>query len=118
VNVKKLKWTYGPMMLYQHHGAYWIYYREDKTAVRKQIADNRADAEKIAARRALQLLEPNGGHVAAGESAASSELIPAEITQRFLDFRDQVQHSSPRTISRYRNALQHEANPRAHPTYQ
>lgn len=45
----KARFRIGKVSGYLHHGAWWLYYREDGKPVRRKVALARDDAEKLAA---------------------------------------------------------------------
>ncbi|MGZ0173733.1 MAG: tyrosine-type recombinase/integrase [Planctomycetales bacterium] len=91
----------GSVSVYQHHGGWYVYYREGERSVRKRVADNRPDAEKIAGQINAQL----------GSSAptmlAFEPVSVAELRRSFLDHHEHVLRSSLATVRRYRAATQH-----------
>lgn len=91
----------GRVSVYQHHGGWYVYYREGERSVRKRVADSRADAEKIAGQINAQL----------GNSAptmlAFEPVSVVELRRLFLDHHEYVLRSSLATVRRYRAATQH-----------
>lgn len=100
---KKLKIRIGKVSLYQHHGAWWIYYRERKRPIRQRVSADRSRAEQIASEIHLRLQQGQMAPVLIEECSSS------EITSRFLQHHEHVLYSSLNTVTRYKNALQHEA---------
>lgn len=45
----------GRVSYYLHHGAWWVYYRDGDSIVRRRVAESEADAERIAAQLNAQL---------------------------------------------------------------
>jgi len=94
----------GSVSVYQHHGGWYVYYREGERSVRKRVADNRPDAEKIAGQINAQL----------GSSAptmlAFEPVSVVELRRSFLDHHEHVLRSSLATVRRYRAATQHLEN--------
>ena len=91
----------GRVSVYPHHGAWWLYYRDGGKVVRRKVADNVSDAEKIAAQVNAQLA------VATPTLLEFEPLGVAELCRRFFDFHENVVKSSLGTIRRYRAALRH-----------
>ncbi|MGZ0174322.1 MAG: tyrosine-type recombinase/integrase [Planctomycetales bacterium] len=91
----------GRVSVYQHHGGWYVYYREGERSVRKRVADSSADAEKIAGQINAQL----------GSSAptllAFEPVTVAGLRQTFLDHHEHILRSSLATVRRYRAATQH-----------
>jgi integrase len=91
----------GKVSVYEHHGAWWIYYRDDSGPHRKKVSPVRGEAEQVAARVNSQLAshEP---------TLLTFTAIPfAELRRQFLDYHEHVLHSSVGTLKRYRSATQH-----------
>ena len=91
----------GRVSVYQHHGGWYVYYREGERSVRKRVADCRDDAEKIAGEINAQL-----GSSAPTMLAFEPVSVP-ELRQSFLDHHEHVLRSSLATVRRYRSATQH-----------
>jgi integrase len=111
----------GKVSAYLHHGAWWIYYREHGRQVRRRVALDREDAQRIAAQVNAQVMSaaptPSSFEpipiqaVAAVPPGFSFEPISVtELRQRFLDFHEHVLNSSLGTVQRYRAATQHLVN--------
>jgi integrase len=94
----------GNVSAYLHHGAWWLYYRDAGQPVRRKVADNRDDAEKLAAQVNAQ--------VTAGSPTllSFSPLDVSTLRQQFLDYHEHVLRSSMGTVRRYRAATQHLEN--------
>jgi integrase len=94
----------GNVSAYLHHGAWWLYYRDAGQPVRRKVADNRDDAEKLAAQINAQ--------VTAGSPTLLSfnPIDVATLRQQFLDYHEHVLRSSFGTVRRYRAATQHLEN--------
>jgi integrase len=94
----------GRVSVYQHHGGWYVYYREGERSVQKRVADSRADAEKIAGQINAQL----------GNSAptmlAFETVSVVELRRSFLDHHEHVLRSSLATVRRYRAATQYLEN--------
>ena len=91
----------GKVSVYEHHGAWWIYYRDGTGPHRKKVAPTRDRAEQVAARVNSQLAsdEPT--------LLTFTPIAPAELRRQFLDYHEHVLHSSVGTLNRYRSATQH-----------
>jgi integrase len=94
----------GKVSVYMHHGAWWLYYREDGKPKRNKVAQNSEDAKRIAAQINAQLT--NGS-----PTLLSFEPISvADLRQHFLDYHEHVLNSSLGTVNRYRTATLHLEN--------
>ena len=91
----------GKVSVYEHHGAWWLYYRDDAGPHRKQVGADRGQAEQVAARVNAQLAsnEPT--------LLAFTPIGVAELRRQFLDYHEHVLHSAVGTLRRYRSATQH-----------
>lgn len=91
----------GKVSVYEHHGAWWVYYRDDAGPHRKKVAETRDEAEQVAARVNSQLAsnEPT--------LLTFTPIGVAELRKQFLDYHEHVLHSSVGTLKRYRSATQH-----------
>lgn len=90
----------GKVTGYLHHGAWWLYYREDGKTVRRKVALNRDDAEKLAA-------QINGQAAAGTPTLLSFDSIGvAELRKQFLEYHELALKSSMGTVRRYRARLQ------------
>ena len=94
----------GKVTVYEHHSAWWLYYRDAGQTVRRKIAATQAEAEQVAAQINSQLAnqEPT--------LLAFTPLSVAELRRQFLQYHESVLHSSIGTIRRYRAATQHLEN--------
>lgn len=91
----------GKVSLYQHHGAWWLYYRDGGNPRRQRVGPNRDEAERIAA-------ELNAQVTAAVPTMFAFEAITLRaLVQKFLGYHEHVLRSSLATINRYRTALEH-----------
>jgi integrase len=91
----------GKVSLYQHHGCWWVYYRDSGKSVRKRFGPDRSAAEKAAAQINHQ--------VAANEPTLLS-FVPievAELRKRFLEYHENILQSSLGTVERYRTVTLH-----------
>jgi integrase len=94
----------GRVSYYEHHGSWWVYYRDAGAAVRRKVGHDEASAERVAAQLNAQL---------ASEIPTQFSFRPAtvvELRSDFLDFHEHVVRSSLATVSRYRAATQHLVN--------
>jgi len=90
--------------VYLHHGAWWIYYRENGRPIRGKVAQKQNDAERIAAQINAQV-------TSGSPTLLSFEPISVpELRQQFLDYHEHVLKSSMGTVDRYRTATQHLEN--------
>lgn len=91
----------GKVSVYEHHGAWWVYYRDDAGPHRKKVAETRDQAEQVAARVNSQLAsnEPT--------LLTFTPIGVAELRKQFLDYHEHVLHSAVGTLNRYRSATQH-----------
>jgi integrase len=86
---------------YFHHGGWWIYFREGGKQVRRRVAENQADAQRVAAQVNAQL-------ASGSPTLFSFEPVDVDaLRRRFLDYHENVLRSSVATIARYRAATQH-----------
>ena len=94
----------GKVSGYLHHGAWWLYYREEGKQVRRKVARTRDEAEQIAAQVNAQ--------VASGSPTllSFSPVSVSQLRQQFLDYHEHVLKSSLGTVGRYRAATQHLEN--------
>jgi integrase len=88
----------GRVSVYRHHGAWWLYYRDGGRPVRRKVAQDRSEAEQVAAQVNAQLTS------GAPTLLAFSPVGVAELRQQFLDYHEHVLHSSLATVRRYRAA--------------
>ncbi|MBL8793614.1 MAG: tyrosine-type recombinase/integrase [Planctomycetia bacterium] len=88
----------GKVSGYLHHGAWWLY---DGKPVRRKVAINRDDAERLAA-------QINGQAAAGTPTLLSFEPISvAELRKQFLEYHELAVKSSMGTVHRYRAATKH-----------
>jgi hypothetical protein len=85
----------GKVSVYEHHGAWWVYYRDDAGPHRKKVAETREQAEQVAARVNSQLAsnEPT--------LLTFTPIGVAELRTQFLDYHEHVLHSSVGTLIRF-----------------
>jgi integrase len=91
----------GKVSLYQHHGSWWIYYREAGRQVRKPVAQDETAAEQAAAQVNAQLT------CGAPSLFSFQPTTVAGLQREFLAHHEFVLRSSLATVSRYRTATQH-----------
>ncbi len=91
----------GKVSVYEHHGAWWVYYRDDAGPHRKKVGTTRDQAAEVAARVNSQLAsnEPT--------LLTFTSISIVELRKQFLDSHEHVLHSSVGTLKRYRSATQH-----------
>ena len=94
----------GKVSVYFHHGAWWLYYRENGRPVRSKIAGKKDDAERIAAQVNAQVT--NGSPTL----LSFDPITVPELRQQFLDYHEHVLNSSLGTVNRYRTATLHLEN--------
>jgi len=94
----------GKVSVYLHHGAWWLYYRENGRPIRSKVSHRQDEAKRLAAQINAQVT--NGS-----PSLLSFEPISVqELRQQFLDYHEHVLNSSLGTVHRYRAATQHLEN--------
>jgi integrase len=112
----------GRVSVYEHHGGWWIYYRQDGKSVRRLVGDSALQAEceaslinaKLTATAAgfsldsLSALQQLGlkAPVSSGDGttpSTSSATVP-QLRNAFLAHHQDVLHSSLATVARYRTA--------------
>ncbi len=91
----------GKVSVYLHHGAWWLYYRDDGAQIRRKISAEREEADQVAAQVNAQLTS------GAPTLLAFSPIGISDLRQQFLDYHEHVLKSSLATLSRYRAATQH-----------
>ncbi|MGL6075214.1 MAG: tyrosine-type recombinase/integrase [Fimbriiglobus sp.] len=94
----------GKVTVYEHHTAWWVYYRSEGKNVRRKVGATRAEAEQVASTINAQLAnnEPT--------LLAFSPITVSELRKQFLNYHELVLHSSIGTVRRYRAATQHLEN--------
>jgi len=98
---RSARFRVGKVTGYLHHGAWWLYYREDGKTARRKVALNRDDAEKLAA-------QINGQAAAGTPTLLSFDSIGVgELRKQFLEYHELALKSSMGTVRRYRAARQH-----------
>ena len=91
----------GRVSVYEHHGAWWLYYRDDDKVVRRRIGHDQATAERLASEVNGQLA------IDAPTPFAFNPISVWDLRNRFLEHHETVLRSSLVTVSRYRSATQH-----------
>lgn len=91
----------GRVSVYLHHGAWWIYYRDDGSPIRRKVAATRESAEQIAAQINAQLATQ------APTLLSFQPIAVSELRQQFLDHHEHILKSSLATVRRYRAATHH-----------
>lgn len=91
----------GRVSYYEHHGAWWLYYRDGESQVRRRVADTEPEAERVAAQVNAQL------SAGAPTLLAFAPISVAALREQFLTHHEHGLHSSVATIRRYRAATQH-----------
>ena len=97
----RARFRVGRVSAYLHHGAWWIYFRENDRPIRRRVAETREAAERIAAEVNAQL------SAATSTMFAFTPLTVGGLREEFLRFHEQVRRSSVATIRRYQTATQH-----------
>ena len=98
---KPVRKRIGKVSVYQHHGAWYVYYRDEEKTVRRKVADDQGNAESIAAQINAQL------STGARTLLAFEPISVADLRQAFLDDHEHVVRSSIQTVRRYEAATQH-----------
>ncbi len=91
----------GKVSVYEHHGAWWLYYRDGGKQTRRRIGSDRATAEKLASDINGQL---------AIEAPTPFAFVPIgvdELRTKYLHHHRTILSSSLATVKRYRAATQH-----------
>lgn len=94
----------GQISVYQHHGAWWVYYREEGRAIRRRVGPDQGAAERLAAELNAQVATATPTHF------QFEPISVAALRQAFLDYHEHVLRSSPATVARYRTASQYLAD--------
>lgn len=94
----------GRVSFYLHHGGWHVYYRDGVRQVRRRIADNEIDAERVAAQINAQLAAQTPTLL------AFKPITVADLRHRFLEHHEHVVRSSLATVRRYRTATLHLEN--------
>ena len=96
-----LRFRVGKVSVFEHHGAWWVYYRDNTGPHRKKVGASREQAEQVAAKVNSQLAsnEPT--------LLTFTPIGVPELRKQFLDYHEHVLHSSVGTLKRYRSATQH-----------
>jgi integrase len=91
----------GKVSVYTHHGAWWVYYREAGRPVRKKISGDRGEAVQVAAQVNAQLVSN------APTLLSFQPVTVPDLRAQYLDYHENVLHSSLATVRRYRAATAH-----------
>jgi len=91
----------GRVSLYEHHGTWWIYYRQNASPQRRRLGSDLAAARQVAATINADL-----------ERGAATlfdfrPITVAELVTAWLDYHEHVARSSLATVKRYRAAVAH-----------
>ena len=101
---KRTRFRIGRVSVYLHHGAWWLYYRDNGQIHRIKSGACRSSAEQQATQVHARLAI---GEVA---SPGTRNVDIATLCQLFLDHHEHVRNSSLNTVRRYRAALAHLLN--------
>jgi integrase len=93
----------GKVSVYEHHGAWWVYYRDGGLAQRRRVG-SWDEAEQVAAQVNAQLAS------GAPRLLTFEAIDMPELRRLFLEYHDMVLNSSVSTVQRYRAATQHLEN--------
>ena len=88
----------GRVSVYQHHGAWWVYYRELGRPIRRRVGADQMAAERLAAELNAEVATAAPTHF---------QFEPVRVTalrQTFLEYHEHILRSSPGTVARYRTA--------------
>jgi integrase len=94
----------GRVSVYLHHGAWWVYYRESGRPIRKKVALEKGEAEKIAAQINAQIWQ------GVPSLLAFTAVSVAELRRQFLDHHENALGSALRTVGRFSAATKHLEN--------
>jgi integrase len=112
----------GRVSVYEHHGGWWLYYRQNGKSVRRLVGGSASQADceaslinaRLTARAAgfapdtLSALEQLGLKAASGSGAVTGAETPSspvpQLREAFLAHHQNVLHSSLATVARYRTA--------------
>ena len=94
----------GRVSVYFHHGAWWLYYRENGQAIRLKVGTDQIPAEELAGQTHARLA------LGAPSPHIFQPISVDELILKFLQNHELVRKSSVSTIRRYRAALQHLIN--------
>ena len=104
----------GNVSVYEHHGSWWIYFRENGKPIRRRVGEDPDEAKAVGARVNAQL-------AATQPTLFSFEAVSVrDLVGRWLGHHEHVLRSSVATCNRYRTAADHlieftdEAHPSAH----
>src|SRR3954452_8220782 len=91
----------GKASVYEHHGAWWVYYRDGGRPQRRKIGASRQEAEQVAAQVNAQLAS------GAPRLLTFDPIDVPELRRQFLEYHETVLRSSVGTVRRYRAATRH-----------
>ncbi len=91
----------GRVSFFEHHGAWYVYYREGSRQIRRRVSASRDEAQRVAAQVNAQLT------AATPTLLAFTPISISELRRQFLDHHEQVLRSSLATICRYRSATKY-----------
>lgn len=94
----------GCASVYFHHGAWWIYYRDQGKAHRVKSGASQSAAEEQASQIHARLAHGDSSQM------VTKAVDLATLRQQFLEHHEHVRKSSLNTIDRYRAALAHLEN--------
>lgn len=94
----------GRVSVYFHHGAWWLYYRENGRAIRLKVGPDQLPAEELAGQTHARLA------LGAPSPHVYQQIGVPDLILKFLQDHEHVRKSSVNTIRRYRSALQHLIN--------
>lgn len=117
----------GRVTIYEHHGAWYTYHRQNGRPIRQRVGSSEAHAECVASLLNAKLTaagsglalndllqavlpdvpRPNNHSVGAADGSSGPTIKVAELQRQFLDHHEHVLHSAMSTVSRYSSATNH-----------
>jgi integrase len=94
----------GKVSVYEHHGSWWVYFREGGQAHRRKVAQTREEAEQVAHQIQSQLSSN------APTLLTFRPISVEDLRTQFLEYHEKVLHSSVGTVRRYSAATLHLLN--------
>ena len=91
----------GKVSGYFHHGAWWLYYRDQGKQVRRKVSLSRDEAQTVASQVHAQLA------MGSPTLLAFTPISVTDLRQQFLHYHEHVLNSSLGTVCRYRAATLH-----------
>ena len=85
----------GKVYVYEHHGAWWVYYRDGGQPQRRKIGNSRDEPEQVAAQVNAQLARGTP------RLLTFEPIDVSELRRQFLEYHEKVLHSSVGTVRRY-----------------